>query len=124
MEGGWDGAAGLTFTYQWKRCTANGGSCSPISLATDNTYTAGAADVGHALRLAVSASKNGSASTTSPDSTQTNALAPLSTGAPALYRRAAGHGEITADSPASDWDGVSGLTQSYKFSRCDSGGVN
>ncbi len=31
---------------------------------------------------------------------------------------------ITADSPASDWDGVSGLTQTYQFSRCDSGGVN
>ena len=121
VEGGWDGASDLTFTYQWKRCTANGGSCSPISLATGSTYTAGAADVGHALRLAVSASKNGSAATTSPDSSQTNALAPLSTGAPALTGAPQDTATITADSPASDWDGVSGLTQSYKFSRCDSG---
>ena len=124
VTGAWDGATGLTFTYQWKRCTANGGSCSPISLATGSSYTAGAADVGHALRLAVSASKNGSAATTSADSTQTNALAPLSTGVPALSGAPQDTATITADSPASDWDGVSGLTQTYQFSRCDSTGVN
>ena len=50
--GTWTGATG--FSQQWQRCT--GASCSPISGATNLTYTPATADVGLTLRLQVIAS--------------------------------------------------------------------
>jgi hypothetical protein len=55
------------------RCDANGTSCVAIPGATAATYTAGAADVGHALQFCVTASNSGGSSTSC--STPTAAVA-------------------------------------------------
>jgi hypothetical protein len=122
-NGSWHGATGLAFTYVWKRCDSTGAACQAISGATSQTYTAGAPDTGQTLRVKVSASKNGSASTGSSDSTQTAVIAPLSTGTPGLSGAAQDGQLLTASSPAADWDGVPSLTQTYQFYRCDETGV-
>ncbi len=44
--GSWDSSEPLTFSYQWGRCAADGGSCSSIFGATDPTYVVAAADTG------------------------------------------------------------------------------
>ena len=44
------------FHYQWLRCNAHGGSCSSIHHATQATYKVTKADLGHRLRLRVTAS--------------------------------------------------------------------
>src|SRR5215212_6467987 len=52
------------FTFQWDRCAALGDreGCGPISRATNATYTVQSADVGHTLRVRVTATnKDGSA---------------------------------------------------------------
>jgi hypothetical protein len=51
--GGWAGATGLA--YQWLRCDASGNNCVPIPGATGRTYVVTAADIGHRLRVAVTA---------------------------------------------------------------------
>jgi hypothetical protein len=43
------------YGYQWQRCDAAGANCSSISLATTQSYTVVAADVGSTLRVAVTA---------------------------------------------------------------------
>jgi hypothetical protein len=48
--GGWNGTAPISFAYQWQRCDA---ACTSIPGATDVTYTAADADVGHKLRVVV-----------------------------------------------------------------------
>jgi hypothetical protein len=64
--GTWSGTTPIDFSYQWRRCDRNGGNCSNISNATGRTYVATSADVGHSLRVRVTArNANGTATATS-----------------------------------------------------------
>ena len=84
----WDGATGLTRTFVFTRCDANGANCNTTLqnttvTASTTTYTLTAADMGSRIRVTVSASKGGSASVSSAPSAATAIIAPFSTGAPA-----------------------------------------
>ena len=57
--GTWTGAQPITFSYQWLRCDANGGSCVAISGARAQTYSPTSADVGRTLRVRVTARNAG-----------------------------------------------------------------
>jgi hypothetical protein len=64
--GTWSGTAPITFSYQWQRCNASGGSCSNIIGATSRTHTLTSADVGRTMRVVVTARNSaGSSSRTS-----------------------------------------------------------
>jgi hypothetical protein len=49
-QGAWRNAP-TSYSAQWERCTATGGSCRPITGATALTHRAVLADVGHTLRI-------------------------------------------------------------------------
>ena len=53
-EGSWSNSP-TSYTYQWQRCASDGRSCGDINGATAKTYTPAAGDVGHALRVVVTA---------------------------------------------------------------------
>ena len=53
-DGTWSGAP-TSYTYQWRRCASDGTTCGSIVGATSKTYTVATADVGHTLRVAVTA---------------------------------------------------------------------
>ena len=64
-DGTWSGQGTITFTYAWLRCDANGAGCLGIAGATGKTYTLVQADVGHTIRVIVTAKNaNGSTSAT------------------------------------------------------------
>src|SRR5579859_919256 len=55
-----------SFTYQWRRCASDGTGCGDITGATSKTYVLVSGDVGHAVRVVVTASNaDGKASATS-----------------------------------------------------------
>lgn len=60
--GTWTGGSPITYTFQWWRCDTNGANCSTIANATTATYKLTTADVGHAVRIRVTA-KNSAGST-------------------------------------------------------------
>jgi hypothetical protein len=54
-SGSWSGTNPITFAYRWQRCNSGGGSCSNISGATSQTYKLANGDVGHTIRVSVTA---------------------------------------------------------------------
>jgi hypothetical protein len=61
-RGTWNGSP-TSFHFAWLRCDATGAACAAIGAATAKIYTPTVDDIGHTLRVAVTA-KNGSGSAT------------------------------------------------------------
>jgi Ig domain of plant-specific actin-binding protein len=64
----WNGTP--TFAHQWRRCAADGSSCADILGATAATYVPVPDDVGHAVRVHVSATEAAATSTADSDPVQ------------------------------------------------------
>ena len=63
-SGTWTGTGTITYKYQWRRCNAQGNGCSNIGGADSSNYQLKTADVGHTVRVRVTA-KNGDGSASS-----------------------------------------------------------
>jgi hypothetical protein len=82
LPGGWSapaGAGSITYGYQWEGCDTQGNGCQAIPGAQGASYTTSAADAGHTLRVAVSASDSDglSTSTSAASATVTAPQGPL-----------------------------------------------
>jgi hypothetical protein len=53
-DGAWSNSP-TSFTYQWQRCASDGRACGDITAGTTKTYVPTTGDVGHALRVVVTA---------------------------------------------------------------------
>ena len=128
VPGDWEGGKPITFTYQWRRCDAAGASCATIDGATAETYRPVAADVGHSLKVFVTAtSATGTASSstvptapvspagTSPAARPTNLKPPQILGS-------AQAGQILTSSVGT-WTG-SPTKFTYRWRRCNAAGTS
>ena len=53
-DGTWSNSP-TSFAYQWQRCASDGTACGDITGATSKTYTVATGDVGHTVRVVVTA---------------------------------------------------------------------
>ena len=130
-NGSWSGTTPLSFRYRWLRCdTAGGGvngvNCTGITGGTAKTYVLRHADVGHRMRVRVTATNGeGSASATSNATAGTVRAAsvagpPRNTTPPSI----SGTPQVGNTLTASDgsWAGAQPFTFSYQWRRCDNTG--
>jgi len=118
-NGAWSGSEPIAYTYQWRRCTTRReSSCTPIDGATQQSYTAAAADVGQRLRVSVTASNPAGQATAGSASTAivtaiANVAAPTITG----------NLQVGQTLTATDgvWSGGEPITYTYQWLRCQWG---
>jgi Ca2+-binding RTX toxin-like protein len=119
--GTWKGTTPMTFTYQWKRCDANGAGCANIAGATGTTYVATSGDVASTLRVTVTATNGVGVATI--DSSPTEAIR---TAAPSVDVKPVVSGTARVGSSLSTttgtWFGVTPFTYTYQWRRCNASG--
>jgi GH25 family lysozyme M1 (1,4-beta-N-acetylmuramidase) len=128
VPGLWDGGKPLAFTYQWRQCDAAGANCVDIAGATHESYKPTTDDVGHSIRVLVTAATT--AATRKASTQPTVAVSPAGTpptarpanvGAPVVHGTLQVGQKLT--STAGSWTG-SPTKFTYRWQRCDSNGLN
>jgi hypothetical protein len=123
-RGRWDSSSRVTFAYQWRRCLPDGTVCVDIAGASDNIYPARTDDVGHVLRVAVTATnRDGSASAVSAPTGVVAALtaqAPHNSTLPTVPGFPIVGRAVTATPGA--WTGTAPVRLFYQWRRCSSTG--
>jgi hypothetical protein len=116
-NGSWSGSP-TDYSYQWQRCTSST-SCASVADATENTYVARNADVGHTLRAVVTATNGDGLSTANSNQTATVTAAtgvPVNTSRPSISGDAIVGETLTAENGT--W--TNGPTSyRYRWLQCD-----
>jgi GH25 family lysozyme M1 (1,4-beta-N-acetylmuramidase) len=128
VPGTWEGGKPLTFTYQWRQCDAAGANCQAITGATGESYRPVTADVGHALKVLVTATSEAGAASAYTAASAAVAPAGTSTAAqptnlkPPLILGAAQVGQVLTASVGT-WTG-SPTKFTYRWRRCNASGIS
>jgi PKD domain len=67
-QGTWSGSP-TSYAYQWEDCDSLGASCVNVGGAVASSYTLGSGDVGHSLRVTVTATNSGGVGTAASEHT-------------------------------------------------------
>jgi hypothetical protein len=122
-DGDWTGTGPLSYSYQWERCDTGGSNCTDIGGATSATYVLTGADIGHAVRVEVTATNvAGNAAASSSPTTAVIADPPSNTAVPSLSGSATEGSTLTLDTGT--WTGTSPLAYDVVWQRCDAAGAN
>jgi hypothetical protein len=122
--GRWGSGSPVTFAYRWQQCQADGTGCVDVAGATDTVYPPRTGDVGHTLRVTVTATnRDGSAALASAVTTTVAAAptqAPHNSTLPSVTGPLVVGRTLTA-APGS-WTGATPIAFSYRWRRCSSSG--
>lgn len=123
-NGTWNNSP-TSYAYQWEDCDSSGSNCANISGATSSSYTLAAGDVGHTIRIVVTATNaGGSTAATSAQTAVVAAvpvLAPTNTALPKISGSTS-QGSTLMTSVGS-WTG-SPTSYGYAWQDCDSSGAS
>ena len=117
--GAWSGTGPFSYEYQWRRCDSAGSNCSNIKEATATTYAVAAADVGHTLRVRVTAtgsSGRGTATSAPTAVVPASASAPVNASPPTISGTPQ-EGQALLAQPGS-WSGTEPISYAYQWQRC------
>lgn len=118
-QGGWANSP-TAYSYQWLQCNASGGGCTSIAGAIASSYVPGGGDVGHTLRVTVTASNAGGATPATSAQTATASTAPpVNTALPIVSGSAVQAQVLSATSGA--W-GNAPTSFAYQWLQCNSAG--
>ncbi len=121
--GTWTGTEPITFEYQWRRCDGAGANCVDIAGATGTTRVLAPADVGHRIRVEVTATNEAAGVDATSDPTGVvTADPPANTAAPTVSGTATDGNTLSATSGT--WTGTAPITYAYQWLRCDGAGAN
>jgi hypothetical protein len=113
----------MTFDYRWQRCGRDGKHCGGIGRATAETYRLVGADVGHPIRVAVTAKNEaGSASATSDPTAAVGGVAPENTVQPRIRGTFVEGSVLTVEHGR--WSSSAKISFAYQWQRCDAQGGN
>ena len=122
--GTWTGSTPMDFSYQWRRCGPAGANCHNIPQANDNIYTLTSDDVGHTMRVLVTAVNNDGAGAAESKPTDVvkpaPPLAPKNTTEPSISGTTQQGQTLTAN--PGQWSGSKPIQFSYRWRRCDAKG--
>jgi hypothetical protein len=131
-NGSWSGTTPFRFSYRWLRCDTSGGgvngvTCSAISGATGKRYVARRDDVGHRIRVRVTAANGEGSATSTSNATEVvqsarTAGPPRTTNPPTITGTPQVGQTLTAGNGG--WVGAQPFTFSYHWRRCDRTGAS
>jgi hypothetical protein len=120
-EGSWTGSP-TSYSYQWEDCNSSGGACAEVSGATSSSYKLGSGDVGHTVRVVVTATNTGGSAKASSEATATVVPpAPTNTGLPKVSGKAVEAQTLTATEGS--WSG-NPTSYGYQWEDCNSAGAS
>ena len=120
--GAWSAPAGagpITYAYRWQACQSTEGSCAEIPGASEQSYTPTAAQVGHSLRVIVSASDRDGASDAASQQGQPVAQAQVDGSLLSALAPGPANGAPASRDAVLRLDGPSRITRSYSRSRLE-----
>ncbi|HET7744813.1 MAG TPA: hypothetical protein VFK76_08735 [Gaiellaceae bacterium] len=123
-NGTWSGSEPIAYAYRWRRCNGAGSpdasNCASIDNATKAAYTVQAADVGHRLRVQVTATNRAGSAMVASNATGTVVWGkPANTAPPAITGTATLGRTLTVDRGA--WSGKQPISFGYQWLRCTAG---
>ena len=121
--GTWTGTAPINYAYQWQRCDADGTTASTSPAPTSRRTRSTRADVGHDVRVVVTATNAaGTATATSARDRRDRR------GAAGQHRRRrrspARPATADPDRRPGTWTGTAPIAYAYQWRRCDTAGAN
>jgi hypothetical protein len=123
-SGAWSSPSAVTYTYKWQRCTATGTSCTSITGASHPAYKLTSTDVGHKLRVVVSATdqwQQTGRATAPPVGAVGTPPAPRNTGLPVISGTP--KQDLTLRTTNGAWSSPDTLTFAYQWERCTATGT-
>jgi hypothetical protein len=122
--GAWTSRAPIAFSWQWQRCTSDGGACADIPGATAASYTVMHADIGSTVRVVVTAANPAGTSSAMSEPTATiipTPAPPKATAPPTITGAAQDRQMLTAT--GGKWAGTAPIAVTYQWLRCDKTGA-